>query len=302
MKKGQSYGAIILLVIVVIALVVISVRLFAPSLSGKVIAENMNNEQLKEENVQQQPDHIPIIISESKPINYYENYDTIEGRNIVTICEKPCPINNDLLLIKHNGMESAMEKLISVIGEPPNKPIYVHLNGDSDCGTAEDMNKSHGFITGFSKLGKDGKPMICTFDYEKENRMLKFNKENAIKIEDQLLFVHEIIHGYFENTEVSYKIQENFCKAISFHISKYWYGNEFKPVTTACRDEGDFAEINKKLCNDFGFDFKDYDYLFLKIKEKVDSSNIVDDDGVIEIISDYVGRDVGSAFAKSQYE
>lgn len=305
MKKGQSYLIIILLGIIAIALIVIAIKLFTPSLNGKVITGDLNNKQQKEGNIQQQPVSTPVISPESKPINLYENYETIEGQDIITVCENPCPINKDLLIAKHNGMENAIEKLRSFIGELPNKPIYVHLNGDSDCGTAEDMNKSHGYISGFIREGKDGNLMICTFDYEIESKRFPFNQENAIKIENQLLFIHEMVHGYFKNTSVSYKIQEDFSKAISFHISGncIWNSSEEKydpvPVTTACKYKWNDFNINRDLCDNFGFDFKDYNFLFSKIKENVDNSITVDDNKVIQIISDYVGRDVSLAFGSN---
>ena len=57
-------------------------------------------------------------------------------------------------------------------------------------------------------------------EVEKENRARPFTVENARTIQDQLLPVHEAMHGWFVGRQQNYRIQEPFCKLTSFIISE----------------------------------------------------------------------------------
>ena len=133
----------------------------------------------------------------------------------------------DLTAAKGRGIEAAMQRLAELLGDgglPINAailPLSFHLDGDSYCGPYQSG------MTGNFSLDSTGKGHVCLFDLEKENRMLPFTVENAEKIQDQLLPVHEAMHGWFLGRQGNYLIQEPFCKLISFIITEMAGGPEY---------------------------------------------------------------------------
>ena len=228
--------------------------------------------------------------------------------DIRTVCERPCNVPRSTLIAKHKGMTAAvnkLKKLLSVDFAGGVKPIKVHLASDATCGNATDESTGFYLISSGSDYGT---VHICTFDYEKKNRILPFNEEHAIRIQDQLLFIHEAAHVmFYKRTIVSYEIQEQFVKAISFHISGNWDGNgtgdsNFKSVSTAC-DQSifSFAKAPFLLCKYYGFDFNDYGSIFLLIdKEFGKTTKPIIDSKFKNYISDVVGKDTSDAWKAHQ--
>lgn len=150
---------------------------------------------------------------------------TINDQGLVTIhntygladCLVVCPsCACDLLEAKTQGIKEAMQLLVNFCGAdaiPELCPVTFHLCSDSYCGTYQSGT------TGYFSRDPSGFGHICLYDLEKENRSLPFTVENAQKIEDQLLVVHEAMHGWFVGRQHNYLIQEPFCKLTSFIIS-----------------------------------------------------------------------------------
>jgi hypothetical protein len=144
--------------------------------------------------------------------------------SIVVVCSS---CNSDLLMAKTNGIQEAMRQLVTLIGDgslpvnPAVSAITFHLDGDSQCGQYQSG------LTGNFSLDATGMGHVCLWDVEKDNRSIPFTVENASKIEDQLLPVHEAMHGWFVGRQENYRIQEPFCKLISFMISKFPGGPEY---------------------------------------------------------------------------
>ena len=123
----------------------------------------------------------------------------------------------ELVAAKISGILEAMRRLVTFCGadaSPEICPITFHLNGDGYCGPYES-----GDTGGFS-LDDEDRGQVCLFDVEKENRALPFTPANAVLIEDQLLPVHEAMHAWFVGRQQTYRIQEPFCKLVSFIISE----------------------------------------------------------------------------------
>ncbi|MCY2987311.1 MAG: Ig-like domain-containing protein, partial [Planctomycetota bacterium] len=128
-----------------------------------------------------------------------------------------CPdCSPELLQAKRQGLLLAAEDLVSFAGYDVDSvlaPVTFHLQGDQFCGPFVEGT------TGFWTTDGNGKGQICLFDLEKINRSLPFTPENAAKLEDQLLPVHEAMHGWFATRIANYGIEEPFCKLTSFYIS-----------------------------------------------------------------------------------
>lgn len=144
--------------------------------------------------------------------------------DIVVVCSS---CNPDLLAAKTSGIKEAMRRLSQLLGGashslPPNiLPITFHLDGDSFCGPYRSG------LTGNFSRDASGLGHVCLWDVEKERRFRPFTIENAQKIEDQLLPIHEAMHGWFVGRQNNYRIQEPFCKLISFIISEFPDGPEY---------------------------------------------------------------------------
>ncbi|MEN6426745.1 MAG: SUMF1/EgtB/PvdO family nonheme iron enzyme [Phycisphaerales bacterium] len=122
----------------------------------------------------------------------------------------------ELLEAKKQGIAHAMEYLVSFTGydlAPALGPVTFHLQADKSSGPYTPT------MTGFWTTDSNGKGHVYLFDLEKTNRSLPFTPENAVTLEDQLLPVHEAMHGWFATRIANYGIEEPFCKLTSFYIS-----------------------------------------------------------------------------------
>ena len=150
--------------------------------------------------------------------------DVLKAHGLVdslVVCSTCSPA---LVAAKTSGIHEAMRRLIAYCGADASAaicPVTFHLDGDGACGAYES-----GDTGGFS-LDSQGRGQICLFDVEKENRALPFTVANASLIEDQLLPVHEAMHGWFVGRQQTYRIQEPFCKLVSFVISELPGGPEY---------------------------------------------------------------------------
>jgi len=129
----------------------------------------------------------------------------------------------ELLAAKTAGILDAMEKVIAYAGadiRPAHALATFHLSDDGFCGAYAPGT------TGFCSADAAGLAQFCLFDLEKQNRALAFTPENAAKAQDQLLAVHESMHGWFFDRVGNYGIEEPFCKMTSFVISEN-FGPDF---------------------------------------------------------------------------
>jgi hypothetical protein len=111
-----------------------------------------------------------------------------------------------------------MEQVVVIAGSgvlEKFSPVVFSLCEDTVCG------KYSPGMTGFVKKNEATKKIhVCLFDVENKDRSLPFTVENAIKAEDQLLPVHEVMHVWFGEKVDDYAIQEPFCKSVSFVVSR----------------------------------------------------------------------------------
>jgi hypothetical protein len=233
--------------------------------------------------------------------------------DIVVVCEdENCPISSSILEKSFRGAREAYDSLINFTGidfRSELKPIHVHLMGDCLCGSAEWMNETFGYITGFATVETEGKGAVCLFLYENNltnSLMYPFNEENADNIQAQLLLVHELTHLLFAKTSTSYALQEDFCKAISFKLTGVTTGciagcDDMSPVpmTSACNESAlDYCPLNYYLCKDHGFDFDRYGLLFGMIDESFGRGHPATDSDVKDYISSIMNEDVSDSFGQ----
>lgn len=148
------------------------------------------------------PQDIPAIITELAGLS-----------DSLAVCPD-CP--GGLLQAKLQGILLALEDLTVLAGDDIDfrlAPVTFHLQGDQLCG------QYSGGMTGFWTKDSGGLAHVCLFDLEKTNRSLPFTPENAIRLEDQLLPVHEAMHVWFATRISNYGVEEPFCKLASFYVS-----------------------------------------------------------------------------------
>ena len=151
----------------------------------------------------------------------------------------------ELLAAKRRGIREAMRRLVNYCGaDAPAAicPITFHLDGDSYCGPYQSG------MTGRFSLDLLGHGHVCLYDVEKENRALPFTIENAEEIQDQLLPIHEAMHGLFVGRQDNYRIQEPFCKLVSFIISQAPGGPDYCGWFSSTPDHHPDV-LMKYLCN-----------------------------------------------------
>jgi hypothetical protein len=213
-------------------------------------------------------------------------------KEIEVVCSSCVP---DLIAAKTLGIQDAMRRLFNLIGDdelPLNLqvwPITFHLDGDGICGQYQSG------MTGFFKLDTDGLGHVCLFDMEKENRSLPFTVENAEKIEDQLLPVHEAMHGWFVGRQETYRIQEPFCKLISFIISQFPGGPEYCNWFSSIPDN--HPDILMKYLCEIGMTSQLAVQILRQVaKSAGDSGRALSDVEFADVVTSVLGTDAVPAF------
>ena len=161
---------------------------------------------------------VRVVIDDQGHVDIVKAHGLVDSLVVCSTCDAA------LVAAKASGVREAMRQLIDFCGADASAdicPITFHLDGDGACGPYEP-----GDTGGFS-LDLQGRGQICLFDVEKENRSLPFTVANAQLIEDQLLPVHEAMHAWFVGRQQTYRIQEPFCKLVSFVISKMPGGPDY---------------------------------------------------------------------------
>lgn len=163
-------------------------------------------------------DRVGVTISDQGQVLIQRAYGLADS---VVVCSACAP---ELVAAKTRGILEAMRRVIEFCGDAPSSicPVTFHLDDDGFCGPYQS-----GVTTGYFSVDSAGLGHICLFDVEKENRSLPFTVENAEKIEDQLLAVHECMHGWFVGRQANYRVQEPFCKLVSFIVSEMPGGPEY---------------------------------------------------------------------------
>lgn len=193
------------------------------------------------------PGLIDLLRSSSSPAVVIDDLGTARVVTVhgladsVVVCTPCAP---DLLKAKTTGIREAMRGLVDVCGAdalPEVCPVTFHLAGDTVCGSYQSGTTGH-FTRDASGLGH-----VCLFDVEKENRALPFTVENAVTPQDQLLPVHEAMHAWFQGRQHTYRVQEPFCKLVSFIVSLAPGGPDYSSWFAGTPDDHPDA-LMKHLC------------------------------------------------------
>ncbi len=238
-------------------------------------------------------EYIVAILIALVPIIYAVVQAMLDAKKDVKVVCSTCI--SDLLEAKTRGIEEAMRRLTELIGDnnmPLNFevwPITFHLDGDDYCGQYQS-----GMTGRFSRDG-NGLGHVCLWDVEKENRWLPFTVENAEKIEDQLLPVHEAMHGWFVGRQGNYFIQEQFCKYVSFIISEMPGGPEYCGWFSTVQDDSP-DRLMKYLCEMGMTPQSVVQVLKEAAKSAADRGRALTESEFADIVSAVLGTDTTPAF------
>ena len=220
------------------------------------------------------------------------NGDNSEYDSIIAVCSTCSP---ELLAAKTAGIREAMRRVVNLVGNgklpinPLVTAITFHLDGDDRCGPY------HSGLTGTFGLDANGMGHVCLWDVEKENRWQPFTVENAGKINDQLLPVHEAMHGWFVSRQENYLIQEPFCKLISFIVSELPGGPEYCPWFSQTPD-GHPDALMKYLCQ-LGLTSQSGAQILQELAQAAKTKNAaLSDQEFADLVSAVLGVDAVPAF------
>lgn len=198
----------------------------------------------------------------------------------------------ELLAAKRRGILEAMRRLVDYCGSDAPAticPITFHLDGDDYCGPYQS-----GMTGGFS-VDPLGHGHVCLYDVEKENRMLPFTVENAQKIQDQLLPVHEAMHGWFVGRQNNYRIEEPFCKLLSFIISEAPGGPDYCDWFSSTPDDHPDV-LMKHLCN-IGMNAERAALVLARLAQfAADKGEALTDAEFAGVVTDVIGQNAVPAF------
>ena len=226
------------------------------------------------------------------------------GASLRVVCQLPCPVSDTTLEKQYVAIERAMENLTTITGigfVDRYVPIDFHFTSDAICG-----NYTSGYTGDYSRLQASDKGVACIFDYEKNNQIVPFDEDNACNPAGVLLETHEAGHALFEDTAISYDIQESFVKMLSFYIAGYYNGgdisnkNAFTFAISACDDRMKiYAPLNYQLCKMYDIDVDSYGMIFTTVNSRRTVGLHVDDQIFKSIVDDVAGQDTNEAFVKS---
>lgn len=184
---------------------------------------------------------------------FYRGYQA-PGETFRIVCQDPCRIEENLIFAKYAGFKAARQRLVEAAGIdilPQIAPFDLHLNADSWCGPynpalagdASTYGQQSGLRNSFG----------CFWDVEKTDRARPFTPENAVKVEDQLLAVHQYAHTlFFRRHEFSY---EDLAVALSIYVSG---NNDAPPGADACDFRvRPYNGVVYELCQQNGFVYSD---------------------------------------------
>ena len=154
---------------------------------------------------------------------------TVPGDPFRIVVEESNLVDEALIYAKYASFKVARQSLIQLAGIDARdgaKPIDIHIAATTWTGPYQP-----GITTGFSGTYRPGSGLstgyVALFDVDKTNRILEFTPENACRIEDELLAVHEYGHQLFYGR--SFWSYEDYVKAFSFYICGHWDGEGFEP-------------------------------------------------------------------------
>ncbi len=220
------------------------------------------------------------------------------------VCEQPCPIKDDILRAKLIGAREAVKRLIDLVGIdvlPSRKPVNVYLTSSEKCGKYDPSKYNYRFAgSSYNGLNNHGSYM-CLWEYDDPNLILPLTKENALRIHQQMVLVHEYGHILFYGR--AYVSPEDFVKAFSFLVSGNWKGNgvtdaDFRPVTDTCDvTMNQYGKGVYNLCQKCGFQTADIKTVMTRLDSEFQKLKAVEPNRALtkeqfkQIIDDVTGKD-----------
>ncbi len=240
------------------------------------------------------------ITTESISGASYDVY-TRSGSKIRVVCQQPCPIPENVLETRYDTIERlALYNLTKITGGTlvdQITPIDIHYTGDTVCGHTD--NEGDFFLS-------NGKGTICTYLYDRSlaNPLcIPFDMNYSCTSPAMLLETHELGHALFSDTNVSYWIQENFVKALSFEVSGsdqcVGSGNDVlkRDINSSCDETTNtYAPLNYELCKLYGIDFASYMQIFTAMDARRDSGQGMGDQDFKNILDNIAGQNTFQAF------
>jgi hypothetical protein len=227
------------------------------------------------------------------------------GSEIRLVCQQPCPIPESIAKKTYAALESSINNLTTTAGVDfvdAYAPLDFHYTSDSLCGRyVEGLTGNYNRPPGLNGF-------VCTFNYEKNSSqaMLPMDESSACRRASTLLSVHEAVHALFDGTNVTYWIQEDFAKMLSFHIAGYYEGGDvnsddsFLFGWSACDERAkDYAPLNYELCSLYGIDVGSYNTVFRGMDDRRRAGRDVTDHVFKEILDDVAGEDTSQAFSNA---
>jgi hypothetical protein len=232
------------------------------------------------------PSSPAVVIDDLGTVRIVTTHGLADSVVVCTVCAPA------LLEAKTLGIRAAMRGLIDVCGAdalPEVCPVTFHLAGDTVCGPYQSGATGH-FTRDSSGLGH-----VCLFDVEKENRGLPFTVENAATLQDQLLAVHEAMHAWFQGRQHNYRVQEPFCKLVSFIVSLAPGGPDYCPWFAGTPDDHPDA-LMKHLCRLALTTQQLTPILARTACAAADKGEALSDTEFADVVTEAIGQDAGPAF------
>lgn len=201
-----------------------------------------------------------------------------------------------ILAAKVRGIREAMRRMIEFCGAdalPEFCPVTFHLDTGGHC------NPYQPGTTGSFCVGPEGLGFVCLYEVEKATLDNPMTVEKAESIRDQLLVVHEAMHCWFKGRVENYRIEEPFCKYVSFVISEFPGGPEYCSSRFSSTTDAHPDVLMKYLCQ-IGINTQHVSEVLRQTAEAVTVKNgKLTELEFADLVSGVLGQDAVPAFQSS---
>jgi hypothetical protein len=235
----------------------------------------------------------------------------IPGESFRFLCPSPCGVDTKTIAAQYSGFRAGKSELVDLMGVDTLEeiqPVDIHIKNDGVCGS---LNNSPALS--FAARGAGENARICTFlfEYIKGFNNRPYGPEDAIRLDQQSILLHEYLHTiFFRRITSQAGAMHDFVTPLAIYISEN-KSNTYQPCVyhpqTAPGDYGGY--LLQKLCTQNAFRLETIAPAMQRLDQLYQSGGGIIDEGYKhaspsmgqfrQILDTLLGSDTRNAFAEA---
>jgi hypothetical protein len=175
------------------------------------------------------------------------------------VCPHPCTVDPELIFAQYAGFRAAYEIMLGYTGVDTLaelQPVDLHIKNDPLCG---ELSKSPALSYAVRDPG--GHAYICTFlfEYAKGYQGQPYSPEIAVRLDQQVIFIHEYLHTiFFGRTTGNAGAMHDFVTPLAMVVGGLLHGDDELCAYHPESPPGDYGGyLIQQLCAQNGFRLED---------------------------------------------